>query len=164
MWGNMFQKKEPTEDLIRESMRQVPLFQQLSPKELRKIEDHVYVRTYREGEHIYQRGEPGLGMYVVHQGSVAIRRALDTSREDADPVVILEKGNSFGEMALLEEHVHLVSAKANTDTKVIGFYRPDFLTLIHYHPRLGNKLLLGLGRIVGARFREFMKNAEQAKA
>ena len=160
----MFRKKEPTEDLLGESLRNVPLFQELSPKELKKMEDHVYVRTYREGEHIYQRGEPGLGMYIVHQGSVWIRRATDTSRKDVDPVLKLEKGDFFSEMALLEEHVHRVSAKANTDTKVIGFYRPDFLMLIHYHPRLGNKLLLALGRIIGARFREFMKNAEQGEA
>jgi len=153
----MFRQKDATEDPVRESLRNVPLFKELSLKDLKKIEDHVYVRTYRNGEYIYQQGEPGLGMYVVHQGSVRIEGGANTNREDPETIQELEKGDFFSEMALLEEDVHLVSAKATADTKVIGFYRPDFLILIHYHPRLGTELLLALGRIMGARLRACMK-------
>jgi CRP-like cAMP-binding protein len=65
----------------------------------------------------------------------------------------LGPGDFFGEMALFTESVRLVSARAHTNTALLGFFRPDLITLSHHYPRLGCKLLLALGRIISDRFR-----------
>ncbi len=64
-------------------------------------------------------------------------------------------------MALLEENVHLVSARARTHTELLGFFRPDFMTLNHYYPRLASKLLLALGRVISYRFRASLTGSEE---
>ncbi len=165
IWGNLFRKAESPQDSIAESLRQVPLFRDLTRKERKTVEDRMYLRTYRAGESIFRQGEPGLGMYMIHEGSVRIRRTESGPDEPSEgPFLDLEKGDFFGEITLLEEHPHMVSARANTHCRLLGFFRPDFLALIHYHPRLGTKLLLALGRVMAARLRASLPDPDDGIA
>ena len=161
MWANVFQGADANRDSILESMKKIPLFQDLTPKELRRIEESLYLRKYRADEFIFRAGEPGLGMYIIHAGSVWIQRAEDAGTKGLEPILELGPGDFFGEMALLEEDVHLVSATARTYTELLGFFRPDFMTLSHYYPRLGSKLLLALGRVISNRFRASLTRSEE---
>ena len=162
MWGNIFKRKDLSRDSIRESLQNIPLFQNLSSKELAKIEENLYLRKYRTDEFVFREGEPGLGMYIIHQGSVWIQMASGPGKDVVEPILELEKGDFFGEMALVEEHPHVVSARANSYTELLGFFRPDFLTLVHFYPRLGSKLLISLSRIISTRFRAALAGKVQS--
>jgi CRP-like cAMP-binding protein len=162
MWANVFGKGDTNRASILESMKRIPLFRDLSQKELRRIEESLYLRKYRPDEFVFRVGEPGLGMYIVHAGSVWLQRAEDEEAEGSEPILELGPGDFFGEMALLEENVHMVSARAHTHTDLLGFFRPDFMTLNHYYPRLGSKLLLALGRVIAGRFRASVTGSEEA--
>ena len=153
MWANIFRNGDADQVAIRESIEKIPLFQDLTKKELRRVEDSLYLRKYRADSFIFRAGEPGLGMYILHSGSVWIQRPEDADSDDSEPFLELGPGDFFGEMALFEENVHLVSARAHTHTVLLGFFRPDLMTLSHYYPRLGCKLLLALGRVISDRFR-----------
>lgn len=153
MWANIFRGGNADQVAIRESLEKIPLFQELTKKELRRVEESLYLRKYRADSFIFRAGEPGLGMYIIHGGSVWIQRPEEADRGDPEPFLALGPGDFFGEMALFQEHVHLVSARARTHTALLGFFRPDLMTLSHYYPRLGCKLLLALGRVISDRFR-----------
>ena len=153
MWANIFGKGDADQAAIRESIGKIPLFQELTNKELRRVEESLYLRKYRADSFIFRAGEPGLGMYIIHAGSVRIQRPEEAEAEAGEPFLELGPGDFFGEMALFEENVHLVSAKAHTHTALLGFFRPDLMTLCHYYPRLGCKLLLALGRVISDRVR-----------
>ena len=153
MWANIFRNGDADQVAIRESIEKIPLFQDLTKKELRRVEDSLYLRKYRADSFIFRAGEPGLGMYIIHSGSVSIQSPEDADSDDSEPFLELGPGDFFGEMALFEENVHLVSARAPTHTVLLGFFRPDLMTLSHYYPRLGCKLLLALGRVISDRFR-----------
>jgi CRP-like cAMP-binding protein len=161
MWANVFRKGDTNRASILESMKKIPLFQELSQKELRQVEESLYLRKYRPDEFVFRTGEPGLGMYIVHTGSVWLQKSEDEGVEGSEPLLQLGPGDFFGEMALLEEDVHMVSAKARTHTELLGFFRPDFMTLNHYYPRLGSKLLLALGRVIAGRFRASVAGSEE---
>ena len=150
MWANVFRRGDADQFTIRESIEKIPLFQPLTKKELRRIADSLYLRRYRPDEFIFRAGEPGLGMYIIQAGSVWIQQPDEA---DSGPLMELGPGDFFGEMALFQENVHLVSAKAHTYAVLLGFFRPDLMTLSHYYPRLGCKLLLALGRVISDRFR-----------
>ncbi len=152
MWANIFRKGDADQVAIRESIEKIPLFQDLTKKELRRVEESLYLRKYRADSFIFRAGEPGLGMYIIHAGSVWIQRP-EEAIGDSEPFLELGPGDFFGEMALFEENVHLVSARAHTHTALLGFFRPDLMTLSHHYPRLGCKLLLALGRVISDRFR-----------
>ncbi len=162
MWGNIFTKRDPSRNSIMEILQEIPLFQGLSSKEFARIEENLYLRKYRADEFIFREAEPGLGMYIISQGSVWIQTASGPAGDMVEPILELEKGDFFGEMSLIEEHAHVVSARANAYTELLGFFRPDFLSLIQHHPRLGTKLLLSLGRIVSTRFRAYIESREKA--
>lgn len=153
MWANIFRKGDADQAAIRESIEKIPLFQNLTKKELRRVEESLYLRKYRADSFIFRAGEPGLGMYIIHAGSVWIQRPEVDDSDDSEPFLELGPGDFFGEMALFEENFHLVSARAHTHTALLGFFRPDLMTLSHYYPRLGCKLLLALGRMISDRFR-----------
>ncbi len=153
MWANVLRKGEADQVTIRDSIEKIPLFQPLTKKELRRIADSLYLRRYRPDEFIFRAGEPGLGMYIIHAGSVRIQRPDEPDPDASGPLMELGPGDFFGEMALFQENVHLVSAKAHTYAVLLGFFRPDLMALSHYHPRLGCKLLLALGRVISDRFR-----------
>jgi CRP-like cAMP-binding protein len=163
IWGNLFRNRESLQDSIAESLRQVPLFQDLTRKERKAIEDRVYLRTYKAGETIFRQGEPGLGMYIIHKGSVRIRGVPDPDEDACEPFLDLQKGDFFGEVTLLQELPHMVSAQATTPCRLLGFFRPDFFTLIHYHPRLGTKLLLALGQVMAARLHASLPDEEEGR-
>ncbi len=156
MWANVFGKGDADQAAIRESIEKIPLFQGLTKKELRRVEESLYLRKYRANSFIFRAGEPGLGMYIIHAGSVWIQRSEEA---DSDPFLELGPGDFFGEMALFEENVHLVSARAHTHTALLGFFRPDLMTLSQYYPRLGCKLFLALGRVISDRFRSSLTGA-----
>jgi CRP-like cAMP-binding protein len=162
MWANVFQKGDASRVSIRESMKKIPLFEDLTQKELFRVEESLYLRKYRADEFIFREGEPGLGMYIIHAGSVWIQRAENPDTKGLEPILELGPGDFFGEMALLEEETHLVCAKAHTNTELLAFLRPDFMTLIHYYPRLGSKLLLALGRVISNRFRASLTGSDEA--
>jgi CRP-like cAMP-binding protein len=153
MWANIFRRGDADQVAIRESIEKIPLFQGLTQKELRRVEESLYLRKYRADSFIFRAGEPGLGMYIIHAGSVWIQRPERGEEEDAEPFLELGPGDFFGEMALFEESVHLVSARAHTHTALLGFFRPDLMALSQFYPRLGCKLLLALGRVISDRFR-----------
>ena len=153
MWANIFRKGDADQIAIRKSIEKIPLFQDLTKKELRMVEESLYLRKYRADSFIFRAGEPGLGMYIIHAGSVWIQRQKEEDSDDSEPFLELGPGDFFGEMALFDENVHLVSARAHTHTALLGFFRPDLMTLSHYYPRLGCKLLLALGRVISDRFR-----------
>lgn len=164
MWGNLFKGKDLGRATVRDALRRTPLFQDLSGKELSRVQDNLYLRRYRADEFIFREREPGLGMYFILEGSVWIQRSPESLEGTVDPILELEEGDFFGEMALLDEHPHVVSARARSYTEVLGFFRPDFLALIHYHPRLGTKLLLALARVVSARFRASLPGTDAVES
>jgi CRP-like cAMP-binding protein len=149
-WASIFRNGDADQVAIRKSIEKIPLFQDLTRRELRRVEESLYLRKYRADSFIFRAGEPGLGMYIIHAGSVWIQRPEEA---DSEPFLELGPGDFFGEMALFGENVHLVSARAHTHTALLGFFRPDLMTLSHYYPRLGCKLLLALGRVISDRFR-----------
>src|SRR5215471_14877606 len=71
IWANIFRFGSRNQPLS-EILHNIPLFQGLTPKELRILEHAVHVRTYQPEESVFSEGEPGAGMYVIRSGRVDI--------------------------------------------------------------------------------------------
>ncbi|GIV57502.1 MAG: cyclic nucleotide-binding domain-containing protein [Bacteroidetes bacterium] len=145
LWQNLFRpgRAEPDLDAL---MQQVPLFAELGRRERAAVAQILYRRTYEPGEVIFYQGEPGMGMYLIASGRVAIVREPEGHR-----LATLEAGDFFGEIALLNETPRSATARAETACVLWGFFQPELLGLLERKPRLGVKILLALARIVGAR-------------
>ena len=84
-------------------------------------------RSVPAGEVIFQQGDRGEGMYIVREGSVALK--------DGDRVVeTLTAPALFGEMALIENQPRALTAVAATDGVLFEIAARHFWVLVHETP------------------------------
>jgi CRP/FNR family transcriptional regulator, cyclic AMP receptor protein len=141
---------------FRDTLKAIPIFSELSRRELMAVERILHLRDYHEGELIFRQDEPGLGMYIIESGRVAIR-----TEESADAMTELGDGEFFGELPLLDGGDRSATAVAMTDTRIYGFFQPDLFGLIERDPRLGVKIVMGLAAIIGMRLRAANDRVEE---
>ncbi|MEI6306418.1 MAG: cyclic nucleotide-binding domain-containing protein [Deltaproteobacteria bacterium] len=152
-WARIFgyksgQKSDDVNTTI-DLLARVPLFEDLSRRELAALERILHRREYICGEMIFREGERGMGMYIVQKGKVAI-----TSEAENQELFELKDGDFFGEVALLDESPRSATAVAKTDCSVFGFFQPDLFGIIARDSRLGVKIVLRVARFVGQRLRQ----------
>ena len=150
-WRNFFRSKRLKEGSVEHLLSTNPAFEQLSVRELRQVASIVHRREYKIGEYIFYQGDPGLGMYMIEEGTVAI--VVVDEHQTQKEIALLKDGDFFGELALLDEGPRSACAIARTPCKMIGFFRPDLFELIRKYPALGLKIVLKLAEMVGERLR-----------
>lgn len=97
---------------------------------------------YRAGEIIFAEGETGCEMFVIQEGQVAISRH---GREGEERLAVFEKGDFFGEMALLEEYPERsATARALSDVVVLRLRRSDLQTLLERSPTVALRMMAKL--------------------
>src|SRR5262249_6452827 len=130
--------------------RQVTLFAELSPAELKRISQLAHERTYRDGETIYEQGKPGLALYLLRSGIVEITRRKRNG--DEQPLAILEPPASFEELPAMGcEVVRWSSARAHGPVTLIALGRSDLDALSRTSPAIANKILRKLAEITARR-------------
>lgn len=151
IWGIGIFKKKGMKDSIFRVLKQVPIFHDLKSKEIAEVEKIIHHRNYKKDEPIFRMGDPGLGMYIIVEGSVEI--VEDDESRTRRQLAVLDEGSFFGDLALLDEAPRSASAVALVDCDILGFFRPDFLDLLYRKPKLGIKILFALARVIGERLR-----------
>lgn len=151
LWDNLFRKRDEEETSLERLLSKVPIFSQLTDRELTKVSSIVHHRDYRAEEYVFVQGDPGLGMYVILSGEIQILHSDSDGR--TKQLALLEAGDFFGELSLLDESPRSASALAKTQAKIIGFFRPDLLDLLSRSPKAGTKILFKLGEVISTRLR-----------
>jgi CRP-like cAMP-binding protein len=85
---------------------------------------------------------------------VRISQKASSDSEAEEALVILKKGDVFGEMAMLEDLPRSATTIAHTSVISLEISRDDFLNYIHKNSENGVKILLKLSRILSSRLRE----------
>jgi CRP-like cAMP-binding protein len=130
----------------------MPLFEELSSAQLKKVSRLLHHRVYQPGELVFREGDPSAGMYLIARGEVRIVIRLPDGAEQE--LVLLTDRQFFGEMALLESVPRSASAVAVRRTELLGFFQPDLESLVERDSRLGARILLNLARLMASRLRE----------
>ena len=81
-------------------LSRVPLFASLKEAQLAKLTEKLRTRSYRAGEVIFHQDDPGTLLYIIKSGRVKITTASPEGEEII--MAILNEGDSFGEIALLD--------------------------------------------------------------
>ena len=152
IWGNIFRRRLQEKERIIDALRAIPIFGDLSDRELRMVEKLVYIRRYVDGEVIFGDGDPSLGMYIVKVGTVRIVRHIPGVQPKL--IGVLTAGDFFGEMGLIDDAPRSASAIANGATELIGFFKPELMNLTSRQPQLGLKIFLNVAKTLSARLRK----------
>jgi CRP-like cAMP-binding protein len=145
IWGNIFRSDAGPNDPLA-VLKTVPIFAQLSRRQLQSVEKILHTRRYTPGEVVFRQGDPGVGMYIIARGRVTISQEPDDT-----PIAELGEGDFFGEIALLNERPRSATAVAVESTTLFGFFQPDLLSILERQPRIGVVVLRGLAEIAGER-------------
>ncbi len=145
-WDNLFRRHRDWQVEATRMLADTPIFSDIPRRVLRHLVDGMYRRCYQSNEAVFNAGDPGLGMYLVLSGAVAIQL-------DGKPLAELGPGDFFGEVALFGDEVRTADAIATGDTELIGFFRPDLQEWVERSPKLGVRVLLKLGQVLAERLR-----------
>jgi CRP-like cAMP-binding protein len=144
LWSNIFRRSD--DESVHALLRDIPLFADLSRRELSAIEDILHRREYERDEVLFRQGNPGVGMYIIQEGRIEIMY-----EPTQDTLAELEDGDFFGELALLNDTPRSASAVAREPSVLFGLFRPDLLGLFDRSPSLGIQILLRMSRVISER-------------
>ena len=103
----------------------------------------IYGVVYEKGEVICREGDPGDCMYVIQSGAVEISR-----RNGSQEVVVamLEHGDFFGEMALLDRQPRSATVKTLCRTRLLPLTQDSFLSRAYEDPEISLRLIKALSQ------------------
>jgi len=94
--------------------------------------------VFNPGQVIFLEYEPGDGFYVIQSGKVKISKVVKENEKMLD---ILEPGDVFGEMAIIENAPRSATAVAMNNVKALSFNKQNFEMLLQSNPAMALKLL-----------------------
>lgn len=94
-------------------LKSVPLLKNLSDQEFSKLGDVLEEEYYHGEDFIIREGETGDTFYIINKGSVIVTQAV-TGYNDPQEVRRLQRGDYFGEKALLSEDRRTANVIAET--------------------------------------------------
>ena len=122
----------------------VEIFHDLNLEQVKKIEALCKLKKFKKNQIIFEENSPSKEFYVIVEGTVDIlldpNLILDSSQEKQElkTIASLRRGQSFGEVALVDLGVRSASAKAKTrKTKVLQINRNDLMQLMKEDLDLG---------------------------
>lgn len=133
-------------------MSDFPLFHSLMPEECEIVEKKMGALDLEPGTVVYKEGEHGKSMCFVVNGK------LDVIKKDAKGkeviVTSLTKGQSVGEMALIDGMIRSATIRAANPTTIVVLKRESFEQLLSEQPVIGVKILKDLARSLSASLRK----------
>ncbi len=127
-----------------EQLGQVPLFSELSSKDLGRIWDSMKIVKHPAGKEIIREGHKGIGFHLILTGSVKVSRAA------GGRAIVLGPNDSFGEMALIDDSPRSATVTAMEPTETAVLSASGFRSFAKKKPDMMWKLLV---QVVG-RLRE----------
>jgi CRP/FNR family cyclic AMP-dependent transcriptional regulator len=124
-----------------------PLFRGLPPATLDRIAALATQRGYRRGEIVFSAGDPGDALYGVVSGRIRISAGTAEGREIF--LNVMEPGDTFGEIALLDGGTRTATATATEPAELVSIRREPLFELLEREPKAALELL----RLCGERLR-----------
>jgi CRP/FNR family cyclic AMP-dependent transcriptional regulator len=115
------------------------LFRGLSAATIHQIASLSVRRPYAMGAIIFSQGDPGDALYGIVTGKVRISASAADGKEMF--LNIMEPGDTFGEIALLDGYPRTATASATAPSELLVIMRDPFLSLLQREPSLAIHLL-----------------------
>jgi len=152
-------RPHPPKDLYQAYLKQSDIFFQLTPTQLELVANLCQEATFQKNDLVFKENSTSKELYVIAQGEVdifvdpALVSAEDESREN-QVIATLRRGQSFGEVALVDEGLRSASACATqNDTRLLIIPRDKLIMLCETYPQLGYRLMYNLSADLAMKIR-----------
>ncbi|MBI3166955.1 MAG: cyclic nucleotide-binding domain-containing protein [Chloroflexi bacterium] len=139
-------------------LKQSDIFYQFTPTQLELVANLCQVVEFDINQTVFQENSSSKELYVIVQGEVdiLINRGVTGSLSNKSETVIarLRRGQSFGEVALVDEGLRSASARAvQKDTRLLVIPRDKIIMLCETYPQLGYRLMYNLAADLAMKIR-----------
>jgi len=117
------------------------LFSGLSEETLEKIAAVAREIRSNPGDILMEEGSSAYGLHVIIEGTADVMVG-------ANSVAELGPGDTFGEIALLDDGVRSATVTAKTPIRVMAIYGATFRETLKTEPELAHRLVLHLAALV----------------
>ena len=128
-------------------LRAMPVFADLSEKELLAIVDDFRLKEYQKDEIIFRQGDESREVYFVLKGKVRIFKISPGGDETS--IAIFSTNDVIGELAALDQQPRSATAKAISSASLLAMSEVRFLDALQTMPRLS----LGIARMLAQKLR-----------
>lgn len=142
------------------SLKQGDIFYQLTQTQLEMIANLCQEVVYQAGETIFRENSSSKELYVIIQGEVQILLnpslvvGPSSGKQEETVIATLRRGQSFGEVALVDEGLRSASARAaHKDTRLLVIPRDKLIMLCETYPQLGYHLMYNLAADLAMKIR-----------
>lgn len=119
-------------------LRNHPLFGKLGPRIVDQLSSYAVTKTVKRGQTIFSKGDPGTSLFGLCAGMVKISVLSETR----DAVFnLIQEGEVFGEIALLDGRPRTADATAMKDCTLVVIDRRDFVPWIRREPEVALKFI-----------------------
>lgn len=133
-------------------LKQSEIFYQLTAAQLEMVSRMCREKVFHAGELIFPENSSSTDLYIIVRGAVdvSIRAALDAE----STLARLVRGQSFGEIALVDQGLRSASARAVEDaTLLLMIPREQLMMLCEAYPQLGFRLMYNLAADLAMKIR-----------
>jgi CRP/FNR family cyclic AMP-dependent transcriptional regulator len=137
-------------------LKQSDIFYQFTPTQLELVANQCKEVVFYAGDLIFQENSSSKELYVIAQGEVdiLINRGMGNAEKKETAVARLRKGQSFGEVSLVDEGLRSASARAvGKDTRLLIIQREKLIILCETYPQLGYRLMYNLAADLAMKIR-----------
>ncbi len=132
------------ENKTKETLRDIPLFSELSIEQLRKISTFSKIKKFSKNEIIFNENDIYVGFYILLKGTVKVYKISSKGKESV--VHIVKPLTAFADIPLFEGGNYPVTAEALEETLALLIPKDHFLELIHSEPEISLKMLAGFAK------------------
>lgn len=122
-----------------DSLRLVPLFEELADADLAEVASIVIDRRLARNDLVFREGEPVRAVHIVREGRVKVYRVGEDGREQI--MCIMQAGEYFPHVGLFEEADYPANAQVLEPTRLAVIRVRDLESLIGRRPGLAIAML-----------------------
>lgn len=123
-------------------LKQIPLFGTFQPADHEQLADLLRRRNLKKGDVLFRKGDEGTALYIIIKGRMKI--TVPSKLGDEITLAILNRGDFFGEMALLDSLPRSADATAVEETLLYVLNRSDFLSFLIHNENAVRSILYAL--------------------
>jgi CRP-like cAMP-binding protein len=134
-----------------------PPFKSFDGNDLEALGSVGEEKTVRKDELVFDEDSKGDSMYVIKSGAVEILKKV---KNQENTIAMLNPGEFFGEMALLDGQPRSAAVKATADSEVFMITLDGYQKLRKDKPHTALKLMDIIIKVLSNRLRQANKNLE----